>query len=464
MTRASILLGLAAVVPPLAAQAPRVNALGTLSGDFERVVRRVQPAVVHVAVTAWDTDRRERGIVLGEERRSGSGVLLTADGYLLTNAHVVQGARRVHVVLVQPAAEGVPTRSVVRPEGRRLTATIVGVDPETDLAVLKVAAAGLPHLAFAESDSLAPGRFVLSFGSPLGLSQSVSLGVVSAVGRQLEPDAPVAYVQTDAAVNPGNSGGPLVDVDGRVVGINTMILSRSGGSEGIGFAVPSNIARAVFEQIRAGGRVRRGVIGVRAQTITATLAAGLRLGQDWGVVLADVRPRSPAASAGLRPGDIVLALNGKPMENARQFDVNLYQVPPGLSVALNIRRGRERLTIPVRVVERDDDPSRFADLVSRDRHLVPALGVLALPVTEDLARLVPWVRRPGGLLVAAWDAGSPTIDTGLLPGDVMYELNGAPLATLADLTQRLGLLQPGGPVVLHVDRLGEMRFIAFERE
>lgn len=339
-----------------------------------------------------------------------------------------------------------------------------GADRETDLAVLKIDGAGLPHLSFGESDSLGPGNFVLAFGSPLGLSQSVSLGVVSAVGRQLEPDAPVVYIQTDASINPGNSGGPLVDVEGRVVGINTMILSRSGGSEGIGFAVPSHIARPVFEQIRAGGRVRRGVIGVSAQTITPTLAAGLRLAQDWGVVIADVRPRSPAAQAGLRVGDVVVELSGKLMENGRQFDVNLYQIPPGGTATLAIRRGLERLTVSVRVVEREGDPGRFADLVSRERHVVPELGVLALPVDGDVARVVPWVRRTGGLLVAAWDAGGAARAHDLRPGDVIYALNGGAVETLADLRAGLGLLRPGDPVVLHLDRRGEMRFVVFERE
>jgi serine protease Do len=420
--------------------------------------------VVQVIVTALEADDGERGIALGEERRGGAGVLLTADGFLLTNAHVVEGARRVQVVLAQPAAADAPGRSAVRPEGRRLPATIVGTDRETDLAVLKIDGTGFAHLAFGESDSLAPGNFVLAFGSPLGLSQSVSLGVVSAVGRQLEPDAPVVYLQTDASVNPGNSGGPLVDVEGRVVGINTMILSRSGGSEGIGFALPSNIARPVFDQLRAGGRVRRGVIGVRAQTITPALAAGLRLPQDWGVVIADVGPRSPAAQAGLRVGDVVTELNGKTMENGRQFDVNLYQYPPGATVRLGVRRGLERLTLAVRVVEREGDPGRFADLVSRERHLVAALRVLALPVTEDVARVVPWVRRPGGILVAAWDGTAPGNGGGLQPGDVIYALNGVAVETLEDLNRRLGLLGPGDPLVFHLDRLGQTRFVVVERD
>ena len=463
MTSALFTIGWLTAALPLAAQRPPAPRLSTLSTEIEGVVRRVQPAVVQIVVTAVGFDGRGRGNVLGEERRSGSGVVLSADGFLITNAHVVDGARQVQVLLAEPVARDAPGRSIVRPEGRRLAAAIVGMDQETDLAVLKVAAEGLAHATFGDSDSLAPGHFVLALGSPLGLSQSVSLGVVSAVGRQLEDDAPVVYIQTDAAVNPGASGGPLVDLDGRVVGINTMILSRSGGNEGIGLAVPSNIARTVFEQIRAGGRVRRGVIGVEAQTITTSLAAGLRLTQDWGVVLSDVQPRSPAAAAGLQVGDIVLRLNGKLMENARQFDVNLYQVAPGGTASLEIKRGLEHLSVQVRVALRDDDVARFADLVTRERNLVAPLGVLVVPVAGDVLSLVPWVRRAGGLLVAAWDAAGAGSDIGLMPGDVIYALNGATVATPADLSRQLGLVQPGGPVVAQVDRRGRMRFVTFPR-
>ena len=186
------------------------------------------------------------------------------------------------------------------PRPRVVGAQIVAIDEETDLSVLKVDEKALPALELADSDAVRPGQLVLAFGSPLGLDSSVTLGVVSAVARQLEPDDPMIYIQTDASINPGNSGGPLVDTDGRVVGINTLILSQSGGNEGLGFAAPSNIVRNIFEQVRKFGRVRRGEIGVRAQTITPSLAEGLQLPRDWGVVLGDVYPDGPAAKAGAR--------------------------------------------------------------------------------------------------------------------------------------------------------------------
>jgi serine protease Do len=451
----------------LAQQSPSRTAspLTELSAAFEDLSRRVSPAVVQVWVSALAPVRvgAGRGVtpVLGRERRSGSGLLVSADGYILTNAHVVEGARRLAVVLARPAATDAPGRSILKPIGERVEAQLVGVDRETDLAVLKIVGIDLPHLELADSDSLRAGHLVLAFGSPLGLESSVTMGVVSAVGRQLEPDHPMVYIQTDAPINPGNSGGPLVDTEGRVVGINTLIFSRSGGSEGIGFAAPSNIARAVFEQIRDAGRVRRGVIGVNAQTITPTLAAGLRLSQGWGVVISDVYPRSPAARAGLQPGDVIVSLNGKAMENARQFDVNVYR-RTGSVINLDIRRGLQRFGAQVLVVERDDDPARVADLVSRDRNLIAELGVLALDVNEEIARMLPWLRRTGGVAIAGRAAGAPRVDTGLEPGDVIYAVNGQAVSSLSQLLTLLGALDPGDAVVMHVDRRGALRYFAFE--
>jgi S1-C subfamily serine protease len=220
----------------------------------------------------------------------------------------------------------------------------LGVDKETDLAVLKMPQSGLPHLSLADSDRVKQGSIVLAFGNPLGLESSVTMGIVSATARQLRPEDPMIYIQTDCPINPGSSGGPLVDLRGNVVGINTFILSQSGGNEGIGFAAPSNIVRNVFDQIRRTGKVRRGTIGVHAQTITPELAAGLGLTTDWGVILGDVLPGGPADRAGLREGDVVLTLNGKVMENARQMEVNLYRQV--VDERLPVKQGRFRTGIP----------------------------------------------------------------------------------------------------------------------
>jgi len=305
---------------------------------------------------------------------------------------------------------------------------------------------------------------VMAFGSPLGLENSASLGVVSAVARQLKPDDPMIYVQTDASINPGNSGGPLVDVAGRMVGLNTLILSQSGGNEGIGLAAPGNIVRSVYEQIRRGGRVRRGVIGVRAQTITPPLAAGLGLLFDRGVVLSDVLPSGPAAAADLRPGDVVVALDGKPMENARQLDVNLYRRAPGDTVTLAVRRGSLSLDVPVRVVERPEDPDRFLSLVTPERNLVPRLGVLALELDDDLRSAVGPLRGREGVLVAARAGSSPGAEDDLRPGDVVYAVNGVSVRGLGELRSAVARPAPGEPLVLHVERSGRLIFVVVETE
>ena len=271
------------------------------------------------------------------------------------------------MVLPRPAVAGVPGRSALAPVSQEAPATVVGIDRETDLAVLKVALTGLPFAKLGNSDSLAPGQVVLAFGSPFGLASSVTMGVVSAVDRQLQDEDRMIYIQTDTPINPGNSGGPLVTAEGKVVGINTMIFSQSGGSEGIGFAAPGNIVRFVYEQIRANRRVQRGEIGVFSQTITTALAAGLRLSREWGVVLGDVYPNSAAAKAGLRINDVILSVEGKPMENGRQFDVTVYQRPIGQPVNIEVGRGLQRSTLRGPVTERRDEADRFRDMVTPEQ-------------------------------------------------------------------------------------------------
>jgi serine protease Do len=448
----------AALTQAKAARPTAGSELDALDAQLDALVRRVAPSVVQVIASGYAS---APGALLARAGASGSGVVVDADGWIVTNAHVVEGALGVRVDLQQPGAAGA---SILRPRSRRLAARVVGVDRETDVAVLKVEQVGLPALAFADSEALHQGQVVLAFGSPLGLENSVSLGVVSAVARQLRADDPMIYVQTDASINPGNSGGPLVDVDGRMVGLNTMILSQSGGNEGIGLAAPGNIVRSVYEQIRKAGRVRRGVIGVRAQTITPPLAAGLGLLFDRGVVLSDVLPSGPGARAGLRPGDVVVALDGKPMENARQLDVNLYRRAPGETVTLSVRRGQQSLEVPVPVVERPEDPDRFVSLVTPERNLVPRLGVLALELDDDLRRALDPLRGTEGVLVAARSGASPGAEDELKPGDVIYAVNGVSVRGLAELRSAVNRAGPGEPLVLHVERSGKLLYVVVETQ
>ncbi|HEU4724796.1 MAG TPA: trypsin-like peptidase domain-containing protein [Candidatus Eisenbacteria bacterium] len=453
-----------AAAPAGRAEAAAVS-LESLSRASQGLVARVAPAVVQIAVTAIGpvNESGAGDAVLGRQRRGGSGILVASDGYVLTNHHVIEGARQLQVLVRVPPA-GSPNRSLVKAPPRRYNARLVGIDLETDLALLHIEATGLPFLPLGDSDQLAPGDLVLAFGSPLGLENSVTMGVVSAVGRQLRDEDPMAYIQTDTPINPGNSGGPLVDASGKVVGINTLIFTQSGGSEGIGFAVPSNIAAAVTDQIRRFGRVRRGVIGVEAQTITPLLASGLGLRKEWGVILSDVLPGSPAEAAGLRAGDVVESLDGKAMENGRQFDVNLYRRFAGDSVTVVVSRGGTRASARVRVAERPDDPREFASKIVAATKPLARIGVLAVDLAPALAAHMPWLREPEGVLVAAWSADDPSSASGLEPGDVIRALNGEPVATFDALTAKLQGMKPGAPAVLSVDRLGRRLFLPFELE
>jgi serine protease Do len=448
---------------PAAIEAPAAPDLIRLSGTIERLVARVRPAVVQVLTTAYlPGETAAPGALLATQHATGSGVLVTADGYIVTNAHVVEGARRVQVVLAPPGPEPSAPKSILKPPGRALGAQVVGLDHESDLALLKVVETGLPFLSLGDSEALRQGQIVIALGSPMGLEGSVTFGVVSAVARQVKPDDRMVYIQTDAPINPGNSGGPLLDAEGQVVGINSFILTQSGGSEGIGFAAPSNIVRTVVDQLRKSGRVRRGEIGVVAQTVTPTLAAGLGLGRGWGVVLADVHPDGPGARAGLRVGDIVLTLDGKVTENARQFLVNLYPHTVGDTVIIEVLRGADRRKVAVAVVERPSDPARLADLVTPERNVIARLGILGLDLDDALLRMLGPLRAQAGVVVAAAAPDSGSVQDPLRPGDVIYTLNQQSVTGVESLRGLLGKLSVGEPVVLHVERGGELRFIGFE--
>jgi serine protease Do len=254
-----------------------------------------------------------------------------------------------------------------------------------------------------------------------------------------------------------------VDIEGRVVGMNTIILSQSGGSEGIGFAAPANIVRFVYEQIRANRRVRRGEIGVFAQTITPALAAGLKLPREWGVILGDVYPNSPAAQAGLRIGDVVISLDGKPLENGRQFDVTMYRKKLGSTVSLDVARGLQRATIRVPVIERRDGSDQFRDMVTPENNLIPRLGILALDITPTLAQMIPGLRSDQGVVVAA--VGSDADGTaGLAAGDVIYGVNGAQVRTVPELRSAVAGAADGATAVLQIGRQGQIRFLAVSLE
>jgi serine protease Do len=464
-----VLLVLAPVAPLRAQSRPPAGspaaALAEFSRSLQELSERVSPSIVQVFVTGYAVPDEEDQSATGEpvvERSSGSGVIVDPDGYIVTNAHVVENATRVEVEL--PAARvGPPGSSILKRRGRIVGAQVVAVDTETDVAVLRVEARNLPALAFGDSDMLRPGQIVLAFGSPLGLQTSVTMGVVSAVARQLAPEDPMIYVQTDAPINPGNSGGALVDTNGQLVGVNTLIYSQSGGSEGIGFAAPSNIVKNVFTQIRKTGRVRRGEIGVYSQTITPLMAEALGVTSDAGAILSDVSPESPAARAGLQVGDLILTLDGKRIENGRQFRINLYTRSVGDTVSIEALRGDVRFTARVAVAERDDDAGRLADLVAL-LSPVRTLGITALDLSPRVARLLRSVRRQRGAVVATVSSSAPFSQQGRLrPGDVIYALNAKPVGSVAELNTVAETIKPGAPAVIQIEREGTLLFLAFRQ-
>jgi serine protease Do len=440
--------------------------LSALSDSFRDLSRRVHPSVVKVVATGYrasdDEQPPEEPGVLTRQQSSGSGVIIRAGGLIVTNAHVVMGAQNIRVTLTLPRDTQTERHSTLRPAGRTMRAEVVGFDVETDLALLRVPEKGLPALTLADSDQVEQGQIVLAFGSPLGLDNSVSLGVISSTARQLKPDDPMIYIQTDAPINPGSSGGPLVDAEGRVVGINTLILSQSGGNEGIGFAVPSNIVTNIVEQLVRTGRVVRGEIGVTVQTVTAPLATAWKLPQDWGVVIADVEAGSAAEKAGLRAGDVVLALDSKPMENARQFNVNVYHPGIGSTVRIDVLREKQKLTISVPVTERKQEPDRVAALAGREENLVAELGIFILDLNERLREQFGPLRKEEGVLVASRTSDGPLFDDGLKPGDVIYGINRQSVKTVSQFRKVLRELKSGDAIALQVERQGHLRFLAFE--
>jgi serine protease Do len=353
----------------------------------------------------------------------------------------------------------------MRAEGQLLDAKLVGADSQTDLAVLRIDARNLPHLTLGDSDDLRQGQLVMAFGNPRGLEGSVSMGIVSSVARQIKPEDPMVYIQTDAPINPGNSGGPLIDADGRVVGINTFILSQSGGSEGLGFAIPSTIVKNVYNQIRTEGHVHRGQIGIFAQTISEPLAKGLKLPRQWGVLVADVEPDGPADDAGVKVGDVILTLDGQAMDDARQLQVGIYRHRKGDKLNLELQRGDQTLKAQVEVAELPSDPMRFADLVTPENNLVPRLGILAIAIDKRLAAMLKDdLRLPYGLVIAGGSASDLGSGTGLQPGDVIYCVNGEPMTSVEALKKKLDEIKAGESPVLQIQRDGKLMVVVIELE
>jgi len=369
----------------------------------------------------------------------GSGFIIRSDGYVATNNHVVDDATEIQVKLS---------------DGRKFPAKIVGRDPKTDLALLRVNATGLPVVPLGNSDTLQVGQPVMAIGNPFGLEGTVTTGIVSAKGRVIGDGPYDDFIQTDTSINPGNSGGPLVDQSGEVVGINTAIFSQSGGSVGIGFAIPINAAKAILPQLEATGHVTRGWLGVSVQPVTEELAKALHLPQAQGSLVAQVLPDSPASKAGLQVGDVITSFDGHPIAKASDLPRVVAATPVGQTVTLQVLRSDKPLSISAQIAEMPGAEQMAAAAAPRE-----SLGIAVEPLTPDVAQQLGVPDR-SGVVVARVQDGGAAAEAGIQPGDVIVEVNRHPVKTLADFRSVLAQRKPGEATLFLLHRHDASLFVA----
>jgi len=449
---------------PESPAAEKHGALEALNNELEALAAKVSPAVVQILVTGYgslnETDRSKTALIV-RQRAVGSGVIVDPGGYIITNAHVVEGAHRIQVALPLPMGDSFGQV----PVGKRriLEARLIGQHKESDLALLKIDETDLPTLPLM-SQRARVGQLVFAIGSPEGLQNSVTMGVVSALARQADPAKPLTYVQTDAPINPGNSGGPLVDMNGAVVGINTFILSEGGGSEGLGFAIPARVVDFVYRSLRKYGHVHRVAIGAATQEITPTLADALQLPQRWGVIVVDIKPDGPAASAGLQIRDIILSADDRRVETLPSLSSALYLHRLDEPVKLTVLRGNEHKILYIPAIEQRDHMDQLLDQVNPENSLIPRLGILAIDIPEELRSHLSSLRIPSGVIVVGRTADLIIPETGLQAGDIIHELNTTPVDSVETLRSAVRALKTGDAVALQVERDDGLAYVSFEIE
>jgi serine protease Do len=425
------------------------------SGTFAKVAEAVKPAVININTVSKGTlqGRTPFEEFFGEEffrrffgelperipqRSLGSGVIVDPTGIALTNAHVIEGATEIEVITL---------------DGSKHKAKVIGMDRKTDLAVLRLddGKNSFPYARLGDSDKMQVGDWVIAIGSPFGLQATVTAGIISAKARQLGQGPFDDFLQTDAAINPGNSGGPLVNMQGEVIGINTAIVA---GGSGIGFAIPSNLARKIYTELVAKGKVTRGWLGVSIQPLTPELAKSFGAKETKGVLISDVVPDSPAAKAGLQPGDILLEFDGKKMDGPGDLQRAVGLTEPGKAARIKVWRDQAEKTVEVRIGESPDEREARTG-PQRGRSL---LGLDVRPVTPEIARQLN-LRSTDGVVVARVEDGSPAAEAGVQRGDVIREVNRQKVRSLADFERltkdikegdRLTLLLQRGPMSLYV--------------
>ena len=421
------------------------------TNTFSKVAEAIKPAVININTVAKTTGpgrtpfeeffRRFFGDALERmpQRSLGSGVIVDPSGIALTNAHVVENATNIEVVTV---------------DGSKHKAKLVGLDKKTDLAVLKLddGKASFPYARLGDSDKMQVGDWVIAVGSPFGLQSTVTAGIISAKARQIGQGPFDDFLQTDAAINPGNSGGPLVNMQGEVIGINTAIVA---GGAGIGFAIPSNMARKIYTELQAKGRVTRGWLGVSIQPLTPELAKSFGTKDTKGVLISDVIADSPAAKAGLQPGDILLEFDGKKMEAPADLQRAVGFTTPGATAKMKILREKGERTVEVKIAEASDE----REVASRPGQRSPtSLGMEVRPVTPEVARQLN-LRAAEGVVVVRVDDESPAAAAGVQRGDVIREINRQRIRAIGDFEKatkdlkdgdRLTVLLQRGPMSLYV--------------
>ena len=374
------------------------------------------------------------------QRGLGSGFVVNPDGYVVTNNHVVDGATEISVKLA---------------DGREFPGRVVGRDPRTDIALLKVEARGLPTIHLGDSAALKVGEPVMAIGNPFGLEQTVTTGIVSATGRVIGEGPYDDFIQTDASINPGNSGGPLINGRGQVVGINTAIVSRSGGSVGIGFAIPVNLAKPVVSQLAAAGHVTRGWLGVGIQPLTADLAKSFKVPGTDGALVTSVSEGSPAAKAGLKQGDVIVEYDGRPVARAGDLPRAVAETPVGRAVSLKVVRDGAPVTLTATVGRLEEPREAKAEPAPGE----PALGLSGRTLTPEVAQQLG-VREQRGVLVTAVHDGSRAEAAGVKEGDVISQIDHRPVASVEDLRQALRRHPAGAPVLMLVQRDGDPLWLA----
>jgi serine protease Do len=467
-----VLAAIVMTAAPLFAQPAPKPAVSTgflhdLNASVESLTTRVSESVVQVQVTGYgpvDTSPNggDTGLVIGPQRSIGSGAIIDAEGYIITNAHVVAGAKRVQVVLHTDTAAADGSHSLAAEVGQTVDARIVGTAADVDLALLKVDVPGLRPIPLADYGAIRQGEIVFAFGSPEGLRNSVTMGVVSSVARQPDPDRPTIYIQTDAPINPGNSGGPLVNVDGELVGLNTFIITESGGSQGLGFAIPSAVVASAYPQLRKFGHLHRGMVGVNLQSITPALATGLGLSRTSGVVVSDVLPDGPADIVGVEIGDVLATVNDKPVESVPMLSLELGMAAAGDTVKFGVLRGKTPLSFEVIVTERPHPIDEVADLADPEKNAIPELGVIGVDISDDTRPLLPELRADSGVFVAARTQLASGNLVPLAAGDVIHSVNTFPVRSVDGLRVLIEQGRVKGEFVLQIERDGQLLFVICE--